>query len=86
MRLQLSLLPLSRLLFLVAMSHGLALGLAACSKPSDLVPGAVAGGHPSAPWQPQLSVVPGDAARHLSDGEGELVMASAIAAHERRRP
>jgi hypothetical protein len=39
----------------------------------------------TAPWQTQAAPS-AEAVRPLSDGEGELVVASAIAAHEMRRP
>jgi hypothetical protein len=67
----------------------LALMLAACAAPDELTPGALAAqGKPrSAPWQAQLSIpAPADASRRLTEGEGEIVVASAIAAHEMRRP
>ena len=68
----------------------MALGLAACAKPSELAPAANAGlgkAPATAPWQAQLAVATApDASRLLTDGEGEVLVASAIAAHERRRP
>ena len=78
--------PTERLLLLVALVQGLGLGLAGCSGPSDLAAVAADAARSSTAWQAQLSVTPADAVRNLSDGEGELVMASAIAAHEQRRP
>jgi hypothetical protein len=69
----------------VGLACGLALGLGGCSRPDELAPGAVAGAK-SAPWQAQLTLAPPAADRTLSDGEGEFVMAAAIAAHEKRRP
>jgi hypothetical protein len=65
----------------------MALGLAACaSPPPELTPGAlpVSGKRP-APWEAQVSAR-SDAARPLSEGEGEIVVSNAVAAHERRRP
>ncbi|HWE16996.1 MAG TPA: hypothetical protein VG758_07425 [Hyphomicrobiaceae bacterium] len=68
----------------------MALGLAACARPSELAPAAGAGTSralAAAPWQAQLAVATApDASRLLTDGEGEVLVASAIAAHERRRP
>jgi hypothetical protein len=57
------------------------LAIAGCSKPEELTPASIASanGPPAEAGQPQAS-------RHLSDGEGEFVMAGAIAAHEMRRP
>ena len=64
----------------------LAAGLAGCSQPGELVPGAVVGARGPSPWQVQLNLPPPDYSRRLTDGEGEFVVAGAIAAHERRRP
>jgi hypothetical protein len=64
----------------------MALGLAACSNPRELAPGALAGsGGRPAPWKAQVSAR-SDEVRRLSEGEGEIVVANAVAAHERRRP
>ena len=63
-----------------------ALGLAGCAQPSLPPLGANAGAKPPSPWQAQLNLPPPDVSRRLSDGEGEFVVAGAIAAHERRRP
>jgi type IV pilus biogenesis protein CpaD/CtpE len=64
----------------------MALGLNACASPPELAPGAIAiSGERSAPWQAQVSAR-SDAARRLSEGEGEIVVANAVAAHEKRRP
>jgi hypothetical protein len=64
----------------------MALGLTACADPRELIPGAIAtAGKPPAPWQAQVSAR-SDASRRLSEGEGETVVATAIAAHEMRRP
>jgi hypothetical protein len=67
-----------------AMAVGFALGLGACAGPSELTPGAISGAR-LAPWQAQLTLTLA-ADRRLSDGEGEVVVAAAIAAHEMRRP
>ena len=65
----------------------LAVGVIGCSKPEELVSGSIGDPRKPAPvaWQPQLSV-PIDGSRRLTDGEGEFVVANAIAAHEMRRP
>jgi hypothetical protein len=75
-----------RLLAQAAWSVVMALGLPACTDPRELTPGALAisDKHP-APWEAQVSAR-SDAARRLSDGEGEIVVANAVAAHEKRRP
>ncbi|MBO0764331.1 MAG: hypothetical protein J2P50_07065 [Hyphomicrobiaceae bacterium] len=62
---------------------GFALGLSGCAKPLELAPGVA--GAKIAPWQAQLTLSPA-AERPLSDGEGEFVVAAAIAAQEKRRP
>jgi hypothetical protein len=49
-------------------------------------PGAIAGAKAQSPWQAHLNLPPPDVSRRLSDGEGEFVVAGAIAAHEMRRP
>jgi hypothetical protein len=69
-----------------AAAVGCALGLTACARPSELAPGAIAGAHAPAPWQAHLTLPAPALDRNLSDGEGEIVMAAAIAAHEMRRP
>jgi hypothetical protein len=64
----------------------MALGLAACTNPSELTPGALAiAGKRSTPWEAQVSAR-SDEVRRLSEGEGEIVVANAVAAHEKRRP
>jgi hypothetical protein len=63
-----------------------ALALAACADPRELTPGALAiSGKRTASWEAEVSAR-SDAARRLSEGEGEIVVANAVAAHERRRP
>lgn len=56
-----------------------------CANPKELVTGATGAPLAVAPWKTRAepSVV---AVRPLSEGEGEVVVASAIAAHEMRRP
>jgi len=77
---------LTRLLVHALWPAATALGLAACSNPSELTPGALAvAGKRTATWEAEVSPR-FDAARLLSDGEGEVVVANAVAAHERRRP
>jgi hypothetical protein len=56
-----------------------------CAKPQELMTGATGRPVAAAPWQTQAAPS-AEAVRPLSDGEGELVVASAIAAHEMRRP
>jgi hypothetical protein len=64
----------------------MALGLAGCTDPRELAPGALGtSGKRVAAWEAQVSAR-SDAARRLSDGEGENVVANAVAAHEKRRP
>jgi hypothetical protein len=69
----------------IGFAVGVALGLGGCARPPELAPGAIAGAK-AAPWQAQLTLSPPLVDRRLSDGEGEFVMAAAIAAHEKRRP
>jgi hypothetical protein len=82
--------PLSSQLRRALWPLAMALGLTACARSSDLA--AVANAGPgkapaSAPWQAQLAVATApEASRLLTDGEGEVLVATAIAAHERRRP
>jgi hypothetical protein len=64
----------------------MALGLAACTDPRELAPGAIAdSGGRAVPWEAQVSAR-SDEVRRLSEGEGEIVVANAVAAHEKRRP
>ncbi len=64
----------------------MALGLTACANPRELMPGALAiSGKRPAPWEAEVSAR-SDASRRLSEGEGEVVVANAVAAHEKRRP
>jgi hypothetical protein len=56
-----------------------------CANPRELVTGAIGRPPAVASWQ-TLAAPTAEAARPLSEGEGELVVASAIAAHEMRRP
>jgi hypothetical protein len=60
-----------------------------CAKPGEILTGATSAipGRPGAvaAWQTRAAVSV-EAVRPLSEGEGELVVASAIAAHEMRRP
>jgi hypothetical protein len=62
-----------------------ALALVACSKPGEIASASITapGGPPAAA---RLSWPPPDVTRRLSDGEGEIVVAGAIAAHEMRHP
>jgi hypothetical protein len=69
----------------------MALGLTACVSPPELTPGsltpgaiALSGKRP-APWEARVAAR-SDAERRLSEGEGEIVVANAVAAHEKRRP
>jgi hypothetical protein len=66
----------------------LAIGLAACARPSQ--PGLAAlsasGDRPDATAQAPPALRPANAFRPLSESEGELVAAAAVAAHEMRRP
>jgi hypothetical protein len=71
----------------LGLAPALAVGLAGCAQPGELLaPGAIAGVRAPSPWQVQLNLPPPDYSRRLSDGEGEFVVAGAIAAHEMRRP
>jgi hypothetical protein len=59
-----------------------------CAKPDELLTGST--GLPVraatvAPWQTRAAASV-EAVRSLSEGEGEVVVATAIAAHEMRRP
>ena len=58
---------------------------AACANPRELMTGSTGRSAASAGWQAQAAPSI-EAMRALSEGEGELVIASAIAAHEMRRP
>jgi hypothetical protein len=69
----------------VGFALGFVGGLGGCARPPELAPGAIAGAK-LAPWQAQLTLAPPMVDRRLSEGEGEFVMAAAIAAHEKRRP
>ena len=62
-----------------------ALALAGCAKPEELTPGSLAQGKPPAPWQAAVAAA-AEASRRLTEGEGEMVVANAVAAHEKRRP
>ncbi len=75
---------------LVPCSLVLAAALAGgCANPHELMTGSTGlrGGTPVAvaPWQTRASVTV-EAVRALTEPEGELVVATAIAAHEMRRP
>jgi hypothetical protein len=70
--------------FAVGFGLGFAGALGGCGRPPELAPSAIAGAK-LAPWQAQLTLPP-TVDRRLSDGEGEFVMAAAIAAQEMRRP
>ena len=64
--------------------------LAGCANPHELLTGSnralsVGGPVAVAPWQTRASVA-AEAVRALTEPEGELVVATAIAAHEMRRP
>jgi len=75
-----------RLLAQAGWPVAMALGLGACANPRELAPGALpASGKRVAAWEAEVSAR-SDAARRLSDGEGETVVANAVAAHEKRRP
>jgi hypothetical protein len=63
----------------------MAMGLHGCANPDDLKPGALPAAGRAAPWQAAVAAS-ADASRRLSDGEGETVVANAVAAHEKRRP
>ena len=77
---------LMRLLAHALWPAAIALGLAACANPRELTPGALAvSGKRPAPWEAEVAPR-SDAERRLSDGEGEIVVANAVAAHEKRRP
>jgi hypothetical protein len=60
-----------------------------CAKPEELLTGTTSAGPGRvaavAPWQTRAAAS-AEAVRPLSDGEGEVVVATAIAAHEMRRP
>jgi hypothetical protein len=57
-----------------------------CANPKDLlITGSTGAPTAVAPWQTQAAPS-AEAVRPLSEGEGERVVASAIAAHEMRRP
>jgi hypothetical protein len=57
-----------------------------CANPREmLLTGSVGRPLTVAPWKTQASPA-SEAVRPLSDGEGELVIATAIAVHEMRRP
>jgi hypothetical protein len=57
-----------------------------CANPNELlITGSTGGANAAATWQTQAAPS-AEAVRPLSDGEGERVIASAIAAHEMRRP
>jgi hypothetical protein len=58
---------------------------AGCANPRELMTGSTGRSMPVAAWQTQAAPTT-EAVRPLSEGEGELVIASAIAAHEMRRP
>ena len=86
MSLQRSRLKRLRLLAHALWPAAMALGLAACADTRELTPGALAvTGKRPAPWEAEVSPR-SDAVRPLSEGEGEVVVANAVAAHERRRP
>jgi hypothetical protein len=77
---------LTRLLAHALWLAALARALAACANPRELTPGALAvAGKRAAPWEAEVSPR-SDAERPLSEGEGEIVVANAVAAHEKRRP
>ena len=79
-------LPRLRLLNHGSWPVAMALGLTACASPPELTPGALAvSGKRPAPWEAQVAAR-SDAVRRLSEGEGEIVVANAVAAHEKRRP
>jgi hypothetical protein len=59
--------------------------LPGCANPDDLRPGSLAAQGKMTPWQAAVAAS-ADASRRLSDGEGETVVANAVAAHEKRRP
>jgi hypothetical protein len=59
--------------------------LSGCANPDDLRPGSIAAHGQTPPWQAAVAAA-ADASRRLSDGEGETVVATAVAAHEKRRP
>ena len=63
----------------------MAAALAGCTSPDDLRPGSLAAQGKAPPWQAAVASA-ANASRRLSDGEGETVVANAVAAHERRRP
>jgi hypothetical protein len=62
-----------------------AAALAGCANPRELMTGALGAPLAVAPWQTRAAPS-AEAVRPLSEGEGELVVASAIAAHEMRKP
>ena len=59
--------------------------LTGCANPDELRPGALASEAKAPPWQAAVAAA-ADASRRLTDGEGETVVANAVAAHEKRRP
>jgi hypothetical protein len=63
----------------------MAAALSGCANPDDLQPGSLAARGRTPPWQAAVAAA-ADASRRLSDGEGETVVANAVAAHEQRRP
>ena len=64
----------------------MALGLAGCANPRVLTPGSLAApGKQPTKWETEVAART-EASRGLSDGEGEMVVANAVAAHEKRRP
>jgi hypothetical protein len=58
---------------------------AGCANPRELMTGAIGRPPAVAPWQTRAAPS-AEAVRPLSEGEGELVVATAIAEHEMRRP
>jgi hypothetical protein len=70
---------------LLACTLAAAAGLAGCANPRELMTGSTGISMPVAAWQTQAAPSI-EAVRPLTDGEGEMVVASAIAAHEMRRP
>jgi hypothetical protein len=56
-----------------------------CANPRELLTGSTGRPLTVAPWKTQAAAAT-EAVRPLSEGEGELVVASAIAAHEMRKP
>jgi hypothetical protein len=66
-----------------------AASMCGCTKPEELLTGSTSAipGQATAvaPWQTRAAPTT-EAVRRLSEGEGEVVVATAIAAHEMRRP